>query len=687
MPVVLQARKNVGLPGTTLAPAAVSLTSGWTTGAGGATYTPVAGDMVQVWYNIGTDLASDTTVNMTTADYTRVGAELYGGDNASANAQLFRKFMGSTPDTTVQVGATGNNAWAGCYTVEVWSGVDPADPDDVAPTTASGINGAVPNPSAITPLTPGTVIAVYAAGAATTGAVFTQSGSELSNFLSTNQTDTVDSFIGAGNFAWTSGTFDPVAWTGGVVGTAPSWVSITVALKPISYSMTAAPGSYSYTGTAANLVRGLLVSAAPGSYTYTGTAATLTKSGGLTHYSMTAEELLSAELNPDTGFDNPGQWIANANWSVTGSKAVAAGVSGTGLSRTDIAVTAGRRYVYSYTLSSYSSGDFYARVGNTTNEFFSANGTHSGSITVVGASQTSGMVAVGGATGQVDDLSIKAAGYFITGTDASFLKGRTVTAGPGTYTLTGTAAGLLFNRLITAAPGTYSLTGTAANLARGRTMTADPGAYTYTGTAANLRESAIAMPADPGSYALTGTAVNFLKGRTIAADPGSYALTGTAAGFLRTRVMPAAAGSYTLTGTAATLARSRSMTAVPGSYTLTGTAAGFLYGRRMPADPGAYAYTGTDADLVVINSYSMAADPGSYLLTGSAATFVIGTFQYWVVEPDPAGASIAGEADPASAAWAVEIDPVVAVLAGATDPAISTWLVEAEPTVASFLPE
>jgi len=234
MALDILAGKAVGFLGTTGTPAAISLTASWTVGSGGATYTPVTGDTVYVAYNIGGG-AADVDVTMTTSGYTEITEVYPAGGTTNANLAVFRKKMGGTPDTTVTPGSTTNNGYAGTVVIYVVSGID-STPEDVTPTTASGTATAKANPPSISPATTGAVVLVFGGGSATTGAVYTQSGSELSNFVSVLSGDTVDSMIGGGTFAWTSGAFDPVIWAGGTAGANDSWSAACIAVRPIIVS-------------------------------------------------------------------------------------------------------------------------------------------------------------------------------------------------------------------------------------------------------------------------------------------------------------------------------------------------------------------------------------------------------------------------------------------------------------------
>lgn len=231
MALVLQAAKTATQVGTS-SNWSINLTTGWTNGAGGASYAPVAGDVVIVAYAIGS-ANSDVDVTIVTADYVEL-ADVYSGSTTNtANLGVYRKVL-TSGDLSVTLGPTTNVQWAGAAYVEVYSGADGTTPEDVTTTTANGTGTGRPNPPSITPTTSGAIVSVFGAAAAATGAAFTQSGSELSDFISANRTDTIDAMVGGGQFAWTSGAFDPVAWTGGTTGASDGWCAVCVAIRPAS---------------------------------------------------------------------------------------------------------------------------------------------------------------------------------------------------------------------------------------------------------------------------------------------------------------------------------------------------------------------------------------------------------------------------------------------------------------------
>ena len=218
-------RTTAEITGTTATPTNVSLTSL----TGGLAAAPVAGDLVIVYY--GTGSIVNQTIGVDTTGYTEV-AELYSNDTYDANLSVSYKVMGATPDTQVQVSATGSVDESGAVAIHVWRGVDPILPLDVVSTTTTGGNTALLNPPAITPVTAGAVI-VSGGAAGHIAGVQTYSSSDLSNFATIGgPEDTYDVTVGIGSAVWTSGAFNPVAFTFSGTDNDYAWAAVTMALRP-----------------------------------------------------------------------------------------------------------------------------------------------------------------------------------------------------------------------------------------------------------------------------------------------------------------------------------------------------------------------------------------------------------------------------------------------------------------------
>jgi hypothetical protein len=195
---------------------------------GGLASSASAGDLVVVYFGTG----STADRNLLIRGYTEV-VELYSNDSFDTNLKVAYKFMGATPDTNfVLEDGTGSSSDAGAVAVQVWRNVDKAIPFDVLTTTATGTDSVLCNPPAITPITAGSYIVAGGAGAHNTGTQ-TFSSSNLTSFISVGQNDSNDVTIGLGYNEWTSGAFDPDAFTfSGSNSTSYSWAGVTLALRP-----------------------------------------------------------------------------------------------------------------------------------------------------------------------------------------------------------------------------------------------------------------------------------------------------------------------------------------------------------------------------------------------------------------------------------------------------------------------
>lgn len=213
---------------------------------------------------------------------------------------------------------------------------------------------------------------------------------------------------------------------------AEGYAGLQLAIRPSSgtaYTLTAAAGSYSVTGTAASLLATRKVTAAAGSYSVSGTAA-----GLLSGRKVTA---------------------AAGSYAITGT---AAGLLATR------SVTAGAG---AYSVTGQAAGLLFGHKVTAAAGAYALTG------------QPAGLLAGRAVTADVG-------AYSISGTDASLLAARTLGAGAGAYSITGYDATLSFTILMAADSGTYAVTGQSASLLVSRKLTADPGSYTVTGYVASL---------------------------------------------------------------------------------------------------------------------------------------------------------------------------------------------------------
>lgn len=198
---------------------------------GGVATTPAANDIVLVAYAIGSN--SSINPEMSISGYTNAFTQIFVTDSQSTEFGVSYKIMTATPDTSFTRSQTGNTQHGGAIAVHVWRNIDLTTPLDVTPTTNTLINTVLVNPPAITPVTQNSVIIVAGGGAHLTGSNY-NTPTYLNNFRVTVGNDTVDASVGIGsNSSWTSGAYDPAAWTfGGTDSTNYSCASATIALRP-----------------------------------------------------------------------------------------------------------------------------------------------------------------------------------------------------------------------------------------------------------------------------------------------------------------------------------------------------------------------------------------------------------------------------------------------------------------------
>jgi hypothetical protein len=201
---------------------------------GGIASAPRYGDLIIVV----TESAGGVNKTFNIAGFIPI-ADLYQNDTEDSNFFVGYAFATPIPQTSITITGGSTNAADGlAVAVQVYRNVSLTNPFDVTTTTSGGTSSGTPNPPAITPTTTGALIVVAAGvGHDATGAGdFT--ASYLSNFITTNTValgETNDATVGIGNVTWTSGTYDPAAWTfTGTGGIVSNWAhnSVTMALRP-----------------------------------------------------------------------------------------------------------------------------------------------------------------------------------------------------------------------------------------------------------------------------------------------------------------------------------------------------------------------------------------------------------------------------------------------------------------------
>lgn len=208
----------------------IQLDSGLT---GGSRSSVQQGDLVIAVHAIGINGSFNPTIrDPSSNNYTQIHYENTAG-LYDVVLKVAYKFMGSTPDTQTVFGNSGNSQFPFSYAVYVFSGVDQTTPLDVTVTTSSSAATAIPDPPSITPVTGGAYIVAVAAAGHVAGTI-TFTNSDLTDFVTNGQNDSYDVTLGIGHKPdWTSGAFDPAAWTFGAADTTNySNVAVTIALRP-----------------------------------------------------------------------------------------------------------------------------------------------------------------------------------------------------------------------------------------------------------------------------------------------------------------------------------------------------------------------------------------------------------------------------------------------------------------------
>lgn len=204
------------------------------------TISMATGDIVVVASAFGgTPPSAPTVTGDNSGAYTGLGAVAYANDTWYTNYRMFYMVQGATLDTTLTVTRPNNAAYGGATVVQVWRGVDTASPIDVTGTPATTTNSSLGDPPSVTPVTSGAVVIAAGAGMQTSsGTPFTVPAG-MSNPVSYNGNGTTsDCGVWIASATWTSGAYDPPAWTGGTTSTSSSAAAQTIALKPAASAVT-----------------------------------------------------------------------------------------------------------------------------------------------------------------------------------------------------------------------------------------------------------------------------------------------------------------------------------------------------------------------------------------------------------------------------------------------------------------
>lgn len=195
--------------------------------SGGLGTEPIENDIVIIGLALGTQSLRNVSCSFGT-----LIATLSSDDSFDSVFHARYKVMTGTPDTSFSITGTGNVTDSLGYCVHVWRNIDTATPLDVAATTATGLNDAIPTFPAITPTTAGAIIIAIGGAGGGTLDTFTDPGS-VTNFLQGWGVDTQDGNACMFSYeSWTSGAYNPPSPGGGGGGGTSAWTACTIALRP-----------------------------------------------------------------------------------------------------------------------------------------------------------------------------------------------------------------------------------------------------------------------------------------------------------------------------------------------------------------------------------------------------------------------------------------------------------------------
>lgn len=169
-------------------------------------------------------------ISVVTSGYTTLHSDVQlGPAGYYCNFLTSYKFMGSTPDTTVQFSGSGSTANAITGMITFYRNVNKTDTFPVIETDYLSTS-ARPFPPPITP--PSGAFDILCAGGAThTRGNGSYTNSQLTYFRSTSANDTYDSTVGVGSIEWTGGTFTPVQFGWGLSDGNYGAISFSAAMR------------------------------------------------------------------------------------------------------------------------------------------------------------------------------------------------------------------------------------------------------------------------------------------------------------------------------------------------------------------------------------------------------------------------------------------------------------------------
>lgn len=232
--------------------------------------------------------SSDNVLATSSSGWTKQADIFSNGSNYDTDLAVYTKIMGATPDTSIVLTGPGGSVNGHIGVAVALRGVDTSTPLDISVATVTGTGTSCPDPGSVTPLTSGAWIVVVGAGAAATGAAFTNPGdlsSTTNHFRSANHVENNDIAIGFGlKTDWTSGAFDGSAWTGGNVAAGNSWAAVVLVIKPAATvpSVTPDNSTHSHSATSPTVAANSVITAANCNHNHSATSPTVATNSTIT---------------------------------------------------------------------------------------------------------------------------------------------------------------------------------------------------------------------------------------------------------------------------------------------------------------------------------------------------------------------------------------------------------------------
>lgn len=374
-----------------------------------------------------------------------------------------------------------------------------------------------------------------------------------------------------------------------------------------NYTLTADPGNFVFTGTAASTLHGREVAADTVAYTVTGTDAAL-------------------KYGHRVAADTVSYTVVGTAANLIATRVVSAEAGSYVISGTDASLYFGKilaAFSGTYTIPGTDASFLRTYQQAADSGSYSVSGTDANfRITHLLDAQPGSYAFTGSITtfGTSTRLEPEAGSFEISGTDASFLHTYLVVADSGSFSWSGTDATFEANWLLTAESGSYTITGTPAVFGYNRLITAAVGNFVVSGTDAGFLVG-YRLVASEDSLVVNGTDADLSRTREIEAAVGVYVISGTDAGGRVDYRLDAAAGSFDVEGTDVALSTTDNqvMVAESGDFEVAGGPAELKYTRIFSAESGSFVITGTDAVMGTI--FALVAESGSFSISGDEATF------------------------------------------------------------------